>query len=72
MKRVVKTDSELVQLDDLLERLVSELEEAANKFCEDNDLNCDTWGQVNDFDTTYDKTVDVNFSVTVDIPDEEE
>ena len=72
MKRIVRTESKLEDLDDVLKQLVSELEDTAQKFCEENGLSADTWGQVNDFDKEYDETVDVNFSVTVDLPDEEE
>lgn len=69
MKRVVKADSNLVSLDNLLEKLVLELENKAQEFCNEHGLSADTWGQVNDFDTNYDKTVDVDFSVTVNLRD---
>lgn len=69
MKRVVKADSNLVSLDNLLEKLVSELEDKAQDFCNEHGLPADTWGQVNDFDTNYDETVDVDFSVTVNLRD---
>lgn len=72
MKRVVKAASGSDSFVDVLKGLVSELEATADKFCKDNDLSWDTWGEVNDFDKNYDETVDVNFSVTIDIPDEEE
>lgn len=69
MKRVVKAESDSDNFKDLLNRLVSELEDKAQEFCEENGLSADTWAQVNDFDKNYDETVDVNFSVTVDLPD---
>lgn len=69
MKRVVRAESELDNLDDVLNRLVSELEDTAQEFCKRNGLSADTWGQVNDFDEEYDETVDVDFSVTVDLSD---
>lgn len=72
MKRIVRAASGSDRFVNVLKELVSELEATANKFCEDNDLGFDTWAQVNDFDKNYDETVDVNFSVTIDIPDEEE
>ena len=65
MKRVVRADSNLVSLDNLLEKLVSELEDKVQEFCNEHKLSADTWGQVNDFDKNYDETVDVDFSVTV-------
>lgn len=71
MKRVIQS-TKYESLSDVLNRLVHELASCAENFCMDNNLSCETWGQVNDFDTNYDETVDVNFSVTVDIPDEEE
>ena len=72
MKRVVRESDSYESFKYMLQQLALELESVANKFCEDNNLNCETWVQVNDFDTDYDETVDVNLSVTVDIPDEEE
>lgn len=68
MKRIVRAASGSDSFVDVLKGLVSELEATANKFCKDNDLSWDTWGQVNHFDKGYDKTVDVDFFVTVDIP----
>lgn len=64
MKRVVRADD---NLKDVLKQLVSELEDKAQEFCNEHGLSADTWGQVNDFDTDYDETVDVNFSVTVEL-----
>ena len=72
MKRVIIAADNYDRFKSKLQQLASELESVANKFCEDNNLNCETWVQVNDFDTDYDETVDVNLSVTVDISDEEE
>lgn len=72
MKRVVRGSDGYGNFKYTLQQLALELESVANKFCEDNNLNCEAWVQVNDFDTDYDETVDVNFSVTVDIPDKEE
>lgn len=69
MKRVVRAESDIDNLKDVLNQLVSELEDKAQEFCNEHGLSADTWAQVNDFDKEYDETVDVNFSVTVDLTD---
>lgn len=72
MKRVIRAESDIDNLKDVLKQLVSELEDKAQEFCNEHGLSADMWGQVNDFDKEYDETVDVNFSVTVELPEEEE
>ena len=68
MKTAVKSVANLDQFRGVLRLLASELESTAKKFCKDNNLICQTRGQVNHFDKGYDETVDVDFFVTVDIP----
>lgn len=70
MKTAVKSVANLDQFRGVLRLLASELESTTEKFCKDNNLSCQIWKQVSDFDKGYDKTVDVDFFVTVNIPHE--
>lgn len=63
MKRVVKASTET---DDVLKRLVSELEDTVDKFAENNGVLLDFWSYVGDYDDS-DDSVDVDVSVTLDL-----
>lgn len=72
MKRLVKATTGPESLETILTRLVSELQRKTQEFCTENDLSYDTWDNIGEFDPQYDETVDVNFSITVDIPESEQ
>jgi len=72
MKRLVRATTGPESLETILTRLVSELQRKTQEFCTENDLSYDTWDNIGEFDPQYDETVDVNFSITVDIPESEQ
>lgn len=72
MKRLVRATTGPESLETILTRLVSELQRKTQEFCSENDLSYDTWDNISEFDPQYDETVDVNFSITVDIPESEQ